>query len=89
MSAILIGDWTEQEVQAEIADATRRVLGGYTRRQRTIVERFLDPASDRTLAQVAKEVRCSLTTVEDAVDQFMENLRALLDSLQAHPDQLP
>jgi hypothetical protein len=81
MNALIEGDMTEQELNAELNATIECVLSDFTSRGRKIIKRFFDAGSDGTCAQIARKVRCSETTVEDVILLFMEKLREELQAL--------
>jgi RNA polymerase sigma-70 factor, ECF subfamily len=75
MVSLLAGGLTEQEIEVTLREQVSHVLKGFTERERTIVESFLDPCADRSIADVARACRRSLTTVEDVIDRFIAGLQ--------------
>ncbi len=78
MASLLSGQLSEQEVAAGVAEAVDSVLDRLTDRERLIMEAFLDEEAGRSIAEVARSCRRSVTTVEGVIDRFIRDLRALV-----------
>jgi DNA-directed RNA polymerase specialized sigma24 family protein len=80
MTSVLEGRLSEQDIELTLREQVSQVLDGFTDRERKIIESFLDPHADRSIAEVAKDCRRSLTTIEDVIDRFIEGLQKRMAS---------
>jgi RNA polymerase sigma factor (sigma-70 family) len=86
LASLLDGNLTEQEAELAVRDNVLAVLRQFSERERHLVELFLDQRTERSIADVARTARRSLTTVEDVVDRFIESLQKRVVTDRDHQD---
>jgi DNA-directed RNA polymerase specialized sigma24 family protein len=87
ISGVLGGQMTEQELRAEIDATCARLLEDLTGLERKIIGLFLGPGVERSTAQIARAARCSETTVRQAIDGFIAQLKQELEHLDSGDGQ--
>jgi DNA-directed RNA polymerase specialized sigma24 family protein len=75
LAFLLESDLSEQEAELAVGENVSAILRSFSQRERQIVESFLDPQADRSIAEVARACRRSLTTVEGVIDRFIASLQ--------------
>jgi DNA-directed RNA polymerase specialized sigma24 family protein len=84
LASLLDGNLSEQEAELVVRENVLAVLCEFSARERHLVELFLDPRTERSIAEVARTSRRSLTTVEHVVDRFIESLQKRVGSERDH-----